>query len=136
MEVNTFDHLNALIKDKKPTGYFTEPGNLVPSCTSCNSSKRNKKWEEFLEIAISNSKKKNDKVSIDQKQYELSKNKLEAFEENFRPRKIDFNKNQEISNLLNLHEQNLEKMLKTLKKAKIIENNLINLLEAYLYSIT
>ena len=42
------DHLYALIIDRKPTGYGTEPGNLVPCCGSCNQPKGNMHWEDFM----------------------------------------------------------------------------------------
>lgn len=42
------DHLYALIDDRKPTGYGTEPANLVPCCTDCNQPKGNSHWEEFM----------------------------------------------------------------------------------------
>ncbi len=31
-----------------PTGYGTEPANLVPCCTECNQPKRNMYWEDFM----------------------------------------------------------------------------------------
>lgn len=42
------DHLHALIIDRKPTGYGTEPANLVPCCGECNQPKGNMLWEEFM----------------------------------------------------------------------------------------
>ncbi len=42
------DHLYALVDDRKPTGYGTEPANLVPCCTECNQPKGNLHWEEFM----------------------------------------------------------------------------------------
>ncbi len=42
------DHLYALIIDRKPTGYGTEPGNLVPCCGKCNQPKGNTYWEDFM----------------------------------------------------------------------------------------
>lgn len=35
----TVDHFHPLIKNKKPTGYFTENNNLIPCCPRCNSKK-------------------------------------------------------------------------------------------------
>lgn len=43
------DHLFPLIKDGFPTGYGTEPGNLVPCCGNCNQSKGNKNWKDYIE---------------------------------------------------------------------------------------
>lgn len=42
------DHLYALISDRKPTGYCTEPANLVPCCRECNQPKGNMYWEDFM----------------------------------------------------------------------------------------
>lgn len=55
------DHLYPLIINRKPTGYGTYPGNLVPCCSQCNQSKGNLGFEEFMtsdkceHIAIENS---------------------------------------------------------------------------------
>ena len=43
-----WDHLNPLVRDKKPTGYITEIHNLVPSCGKCNQSKGNKPWRQWM----------------------------------------------------------------------------------------
>ncbi|MCR5491619.1 MAG: HNH endonuclease [Bacilli bacterium] len=42
------DHLHPLIDDKAPTGYCTEPANLVPCCKDCNQPKGNLDWEKFM----------------------------------------------------------------------------------------
>lgn len=42
------DHLHALIENRKPTGYGTEPANLVPCCKDCNQPKGNLEWEEYM----------------------------------------------------------------------------------------
>jgi 5-methylcytosine-specific restriction endonuclease McrA len=42
------DHLHPLIDKKEPTGYFTEPANLVPCCSSCNQKKGNDEWDVFM----------------------------------------------------------------------------------------
>jgi len=42
------DHLHALIVERKPTGYGTEPANLVPCCPECNQPKGNMEWEDFM----------------------------------------------------------------------------------------
>ena len=43
-----WDHLNPLVRDKKPTGFVSEIHNLVPSCGKCNQSKGNKEWREWI----------------------------------------------------------------------------------------
>lgn len=42
------DHLHPMIRDNEPTGYGTDPGNLVPCCKNCNTPKGNKDWEQFM----------------------------------------------------------------------------------------
>ncbi|MCQ2234186.1 MAG: HNH endonuclease [Paludibacteraceae bacterium] len=42
------DHLLPLIIKGSPTGYGTEPGNLVPCCGNCNQSKGNKDWDVYI----------------------------------------------------------------------------------------
>ena len=43
------DHLHPMIRDNKPTGYGTDPNNLVPCCEKCNRSKGNMNWEDFMQ---------------------------------------------------------------------------------------
>lgn len=43
-----WDHLRPLVKARRPTGYISEIGNLVPSCGKCNQSKRNEGWETWM----------------------------------------------------------------------------------------
>jgi hypothetical protein len=42
------DHLHPLIEGVLPTGYGTDPGNLVPCCKDCNQNKGNMDWEIFM----------------------------------------------------------------------------------------
>jgi endonuclease I len=44
----TWDHLEALVQDKKPSKYGHTLGNLVPACKKCNSEKGNKSFAVFL----------------------------------------------------------------------------------------
>jgi len=37
-----WDHLRPLVVNRRPTGYISEIGNLVPACGKCNQSKGNK----------------------------------------------------------------------------------------------
>ena len=43
------DHLYPMIRDNAPTGYGTDPNNLVPCCEKCNRSKGNMNWEDFMQ---------------------------------------------------------------------------------------
>lgn len=47
-QATNLDHLFPFIKDKRPTGYFTEPANLVPCCGDCNQKKGAKPWYLFM----------------------------------------------------------------------------------------
>jgi hypothetical protein len=43
-----WDHLRPLVVDRRPTGYISEIGNLVPACGKCNQSKGNKPWRKWM----------------------------------------------------------------------------------------
>jgi hypothetical protein len=43
-----WDHLRAIVRDRRPTGYITEIHNLVPACGKCNQSKGNKEWRTWM----------------------------------------------------------------------------------------
>lgn len=43
-----WDHLNPLVRDKRPTGYVSEIHNLVPACGKCNQSKGSSSWETWM----------------------------------------------------------------------------------------
>ena len=47
-EATHLDHLHPLIRDNEPTGYGTDPGNLVPCCKDCNNPKSNMAWADFM----------------------------------------------------------------------------------------
>lgn len=47
-EFSSWDHINPLVLDKAPTGYLNEINNLLPCCSSCNSSKGNRNWEIWM----------------------------------------------------------------------------------------
>lgn len=43
-----WDHLRAIVRDKRPTGYVSEIANLVPACGKCNQSKGGRDWREWI----------------------------------------------------------------------------------------
>ena len=43
-----WDHLRAIVRDRRPTGYISEIRNLVPACGKCNQSKGNKEWRIWM----------------------------------------------------------------------------------------
>lgn len=52
-KASEWDHLRPLVWKRRPTGFITEIGNLVPSCGKCNQSKGNKPWRDWM---LSNAK--------------------------------------------------------------------------------
>jgi len=42
------DHFFAIVKNKRPSGYFHCAKNLVPSCGTCNQSKGGHHWEKWM----------------------------------------------------------------------------------------
>lgn len=73
-----WDHFRSLVKDKEPTGYITEIYNLVPACSTCNSSKGKKEWREWLYCKTNKSLKARGKSS---EFIDSVKERLERFEE-------------------------------------------------------
>ena len=51
----TWDHLRPLVVNQRPTGFITEIANLVPSCSTCNSSKGNSHWRTWMLGSATNS---------------------------------------------------------------------------------
>lgn len=75
---NHLDHLFPLVENKRPSGFCTEPNNLVPCCGKCNQSKGAKPWDEYMNInnyiMISNLKK----FLLDIEKYEGLKSAIES----------------------------------------------------------
>lgn len=42
------DHFYALVKNKRPSGYFHTARNLIPSCGTCNHSKGGHDWQQWM----------------------------------------------------------------------------------------
>jgi hypothetical protein len=80
-----WDHFRPLVVGKRPTGYITEIGNLVPACGKCNQSKGNKDWKKWI---LSGAKRSPTTRSIPQLDEKIRR--LEAFEQWRIPTKIDF----------------------------------------------
>ncbi len=82
-----WDHLNPLVHGKKPTGYATEIHNLVPACGKCNQSKGNKPWREWMVSGAPLSPKTRGIPDLEERM-----GRLAAYEERFKPIRIDFEK--------------------------------------------
>lgn len=85
------DHLFPLISDRKPTGYGSEPANLVPCCSKCNSKKGNFDWEEFMRSSkcehVVDSKTTDPQMAMENRI-----NTIRSFIETMKPKKIVFDK--------------------------------------------
>lgn len=47
-EKTTWDHMRPLVVNHRPTGFISEIANLVPCCGTCNSSKGNQPWRDWM----------------------------------------------------------------------------------------
>lgn len=50
-----WDHLNPLVRNKRPTGHGFSASNLVPACGPCNQSKSGQAWEAWMKGKAKNS---------------------------------------------------------------------------------
>ena len=108
-EFNSWDHINALVKDKAPSGYINEINNLIPSCSACNSSKGGKEWYEWMNAKKGRMKKIYDN---DRKSYEKRIELIKEYTKQF-PAK----RNMKLANIKNLEEWiNLEKNMNSVLK--------------------
>ena len=80
-----WDHLNAVVRNKRPTGYISEIHNLVPACGKCNQSKGNKSWREWMFGDAPRSPKSRGIEDIG-----MRAERIAEYERLFPPVKIDF----------------------------------------------
>ena len=80
-----WDHLNAIVRNRRPTGYISEIHNLVPACGKCNQSKGNKPWREWMFGDAPRSPKSRGIEAI-----ETRAARIVEYERLFPPVKIDF----------------------------------------------
>lgn len=64
----TWDHINALVKNSEFSWFWHQISNLLPCCKLCNSRKGNKNWCSFLELIIT-----------DPIQFKIKKNQIELY---------------------------------------------------------
>lgn len=60
-----WDHLRPLVQGKRPSGYFNEIRNLVPSCGPCNQSKSGQDWRDWMKSSAKGSPKSRGIVDLD-----------------------------------------------------------------------
>ena len=124
-----WDHLNAIIKDKKPTGYFTEIHNLVPACGKCNQSKRNQPWREWI-VGPARLSPKTRGVS----DLEARIARLDAYERAFEPRIVDF---EEVigASAWRKHWKNCEAIKSLMRHSQELSDDIAAALQAYVENL-
>ena len=121
-----WDHLRALVKDKKPTGYISEIHNLVPSCGKCNQSKGNKEWKSWMR---SNAKLSPTVRGI--KDIPERVKRLAAYEISKEPTKMDFAAIVG-SDVWTQHQNNLEQVQSLMRESQVLATNInVSVAEAY-----
>ncbi len=113
-----WDHLHALIRDCKPTGFITEIANLVPACGKCNQSKGNTFWKDWIR---SSAKKSPTSRNIPDIEARIAR--LEDYGSWRKPRKIDFREMMGLD-LWKDHKRNLDRVLELLKESQTLANQL------------
>ena len=77
--------LRPLVRDRRPTGYFAEIHNLVPTCPECSRSKGDRPWREWIDGGEEGSPKARGVADLDARIA-----RLEAYENTFTPRTIRY----------------------------------------------
>lgn len=103
-EATHLDHLYALVKNRIPTGYGTEPANLVPCCDSCNSQKGNTNWKKYM---------KSNKCNHIDGDVQKRINNIKKFQKTMPAKKIELT--DQIKDELKQIQDNLEKQLKEIE---------------------
>lgn len=61
---NTIDHVISIVCDGRLSGYGNTPDNLVPCCSSCNSSKGSRKWDQWMLRKFGDNEITKDRISV------------------------------------------------------------------------
>jgi len=107
-----WDHLRAIIKDQRPTGFITEIANLVPACGKCNQSKGNAPWRTWMMSSARLSPATRGKPNIEDRMVRLSN-----YEQRLKPRKIAIESIVD-AEMWKRHETNWRDVLDLLKKSQ------------------
>jgi hypothetical protein len=84
-EKTTWDHMRPLVLNHRPSGFISEIANLVPSCGTCNSSKGNKPWREWMLGKAKHSPASRGVADVAERVF-----RLEDYEQWRSPVKVDF----------------------------------------------
>lgn len=109
-----WDHFFAIISGKRPTGYVTEIGNLVPACGKCNQSKGATHWREWMEGDAQLSPKTRGIPDL-----RARIRQLEDYERHFSRRKVDFERVAGTASW-NQHLANLEAVLAAMEQSQLL----------------
>jgi 5-methylcytosine-specific restriction endonuclease McrA len=114
-KANSWDHIRPLIVDKRPSGYIHEISNLIPACSSCNSSKGNKWVDDFFET--SKRLKKIPKDVLEERKKKV-KTYMDYFENKYGVIKIPFEEfPKDLANEFEEYVKSLEEIHQKLKDA-------------------
>ena len=107
-----WDHLNPLVRNKRPTGFISEINNLVPACGKCNQSKGNKPWRKWI---VSGARKSPRSRGVPDLEGRIAR--LEEYERTFEPVRLDF---ESIvgPELWGAHWKNLERVHEVMKQCQ------------------
>ncbi|MBR3234544.1 MAG: HNH endonuclease [Atopobiaceae bacterium] len=114
--VTEWDHLNPLVKNKRPTGFVSEIHNLVPSCGKCNQSKGNKPWRKWIVSSAKKSPLSRGVPDLDERI-----RRLEEYESAFEPIRLDFESIVE-PELWEAHWRNLEHLHDVMQQCQAHSN--------------
>lgn len=112
----TWDHIMAVVKKGKFSGFGHQVGNLIPCCKDCNSKKGNQDWKTFL---ISKQPNEAADPSLITKVEMYIRNNTMQFED-----LLDDEINKEIEKLENLKDQVCILFKKADEQAKVIRDRL------------
>jgi hypothetical protein len=113
-DASTIDHYNSLVKDKMPTEYCNDYWNLIPCCTTCNSSKGGYNFWKWFD----GSSRKNPFIKMTNIEKKIIKTKFNKYQEEFDKRHyikhIDIQKLQELIKEVDLFLEKKQKDIEAL----------------------
>ncbi|MFA6090187.1 MAG: hypothetical protein WC774_00210 [Candidatus Gracilibacteria bacterium] len=119
-EAETWDHINALVKNGEFSGFGHQITNLLPCCKKCNSKKGNRDWFSFLESAIQDPTKFKIKKAQIESYIENNSDIRNLIQENCKEELEDFNQiKEQIFELFKKADLIASKIRETVKKSKL-----------------